>query len=373
MPDTHVDNLKVSVSGTPGTSTATIGSAASGCRGFVAGDDGKTFSGRWTDGTAWETASGCAYTHSGTTLARGTFLASSTGSRLSLTSAAVFECSPVADFGNKLEAALQSCVPGGRLTLESGVPISTSDQTAKTTIYYTPFVHNIINLWDGSVWRPVTFSETSLALGTLTSGKPYDVFGYLSGGALALELLVWTNDTTRATAVTLQDGRYCKSGDKTRLLLGTFYTTSTTTTEDSESNRYLGNLYNQFAKTVVNTTNDAGHTYTSTTTRAYNNSTAARVNFVSCVAAEVLAHGAAYVNASVAGSTGDIFIGYDSATASSAAWTAFSNSNTSSVRGAASGGLLASSGKHYVQLLERGHGTNAVSYSYGLLRGTVKC
>ena len=44
-----------------------------------------------------------------------------------------------------------------------------------------------------------------LALGTLTSGKPYDVFGYISGGALALELLAWTNDTTRATAVTLQD------------------------------------------------------------------------------------------------------------------------------------------------------------------------
>ena len=38
MPDTHVDNLKVGVSGTPGTGTATIGSAASGCRGFVAGD-----------------------------------------------------------------------------------------------------------------------------------------------------------------------------------------------------------------------------------------------------------------------------------------------------------------------------------------------
>jgi len=108
MPDTHVDNLKVGVSGTPGTGTATVGSAASGCRGFVAGDDGKTFSGRWTDGTAWETASGCLYTHSGTTLARGNLLASSTGSRLSLTSAAVFECSPVADLGNRLERLLVS-------------------------------------------------------------------------------------------------------------------------------------------------------------------------------------------------------------------------------------------------------------------------
>lgn len=122
MPDTHVDNLKVEVSGTPGTGTATIGSAASGCRGFVAGDDGKTFSGRWTDGTAWETATGCAYTHSGTTLARGTLLASSTGSRLSLTSAAVFECSPVADLGNRVEQiALQDVtITDAAVTMQVG-------------------------------------------------------------------------------------------------------------------------------------------------------------------------------------------------------------------------------------------------------------
>ena len=271
MPDTHVDNLKVGVSGTPGTGTATVGAAASGCRGFVAGDDGKTFSGRWTDGTAWETASGCLYTHSGTTLARGTLLASSTGSRLSLTSAAVFECSPVADFGNKVEGALQSCVPGGRLTLESGVPISTSDQTAKTTIYYTPFVHNVINLWDGANWKPTTFAETSLALGTLTSGKPYDVFGYLSGGALALESLAWTNDTTRATAVTIQDGRYCKSGDKTRLLLGTFYTASATTTEDSLRRRLVGNMYNQVQRRLFRSSGQASHSYASGTYRTWNN------------------------------------------------------------------------------------------------------
>lgn len=122
MPDTHVDNLKVGVSGTPGTGTATIGSAASGCRGFVAGDDGKTFSGRWTDGTAWETASGCLYTHSGTTLARGNLLASSTGSRLSLTSAAVFECSPVADLGNRVEQiALQDVtITDAAVTMQVG-------------------------------------------------------------------------------------------------------------------------------------------------------------------------------------------------------------------------------------------------------------
>lgn len=155
--------------------------------------------------------------------------------------------------------------PGGRLTLESGVPVSTTDQTAKTSIYYTPYVHNIINLWDGSNWVPTEFTEKTLALGTITAAKPYDVFGYLSAGALVLELLAWTNDTTRATAVTLQDGRYCKSGDKTRLLLGTFYTTATTTTEDSAAKRYLWNAYNRVVKTLVKKYGTAGSSWSYTT------------------------------------------------------------------------------------------------------------
>lgn len=57
----------------------------------------------------------------------------------------------------------------GRLTLETGVPISATDQTAKTTVYFTPYKGNQINLWDGSAWTLYTFTETSLALGTITA------------------------------------------------------------------------------------------------------------------------------------------------------------------------------------------------------------
>lgn len=174
--------------------------------------------------------------------------------------------------------------PGGRLTLESGVPVSTTDQTAKTNIYYTPYVHNIINLWDGSNWVPTTFTEVTQALGTITSGKPYDVFGFLNAGALNTEILAWTNDTTRATAVTLQDGRYCKSGDKTRLLLGTFYTTATTTTEDSAGKRYLWNAYNRIVKPLVKKYGTPGSSwsYSTATWRAVNadTTTPSRVNVV---------------------------------------------------------------------------------------------
>lgn len=207
----------------------------------------------------------------------------------------------------------QSYSPGGRLTLESGVPVSTTDQTAKTTIYYTPFVHNVINLWDGANWAPTEFTETSLALGTLTSGLPYDVFGYLSGGALTLESLAWTNDTTRATAVTLQDGRYCKSGDKTRLWLGSFYTASSTTTEDSNQNRYLFNMYNRVLRRFFYDMSGSSHTYASSTFREYGGVTTSRVRLLNGIKDQNVMVGAgAYTFIGTAGQQARIGVGVNS-------------------------------------------------------------
>lgn len=275
---THKNRVKMTVSGTPGTGTITLNAASSGYQSFATAYGGNaTVDILIVEGTAWEVARDCTYTNSGTTVTRGTFEASSTGSAVSFTSAAVVSEILTATKGTYSEIALKGHIPGGRLTLESGVPVSTTDQTAKTTVYYTPYVHNLISLWDGANWAPTEFSETSLALGTLTSGLPYDVFGYLSGGALALEMLVWTNDTTRATAVTLQDGRYCKSGDKTRLLLGSFYTSSTTTTEDSARQRLIGNVYNKEIRGMFYASGAASHSYASATRRYWNNTSVSRL------------------------------------------------------------------------------------------------
>jgi hypothetical protein len=139
----------------------------------------------------------------------------------------------------------------GRLTLTSGVPITTTNVTAATSIYFTPYLGNLITLWNGSYWNTISFTEQSLSLTGLTSGKPFDVFGYLSGSSLALENLIWTNDTTRATSITLQDGRYCKNGDKTKLYLGSFYTTTTGQTEDSETKRFVINHYNSQKRSLT--------------------------------------------------------------------------------------------------------------------------
>lgn len=53
--------------------------------------------------------------------------------------------------------------PGGRLTLTSGTPVTTSDVTNAATLYYTPYIANTIGLWNGISWQNLTFLETSLA------------------------------------------------------------------------------------------------------------------------------------------------------------------------------------------------------------------
>jgi hypothetical protein len=159
--------------------------------------------------------------------------------------------------------------PGGRLTLTSGLPVTVADVTS-TTVYYTPWNHNVIHLWDGNLWQVCTYSEQSLALGTVTAALPYDIFGFLSSGTLALEKLAWTNTTTRATTVTLQDGRYCKNGDKTRLYLGTIYTSSTTQTKDTFVNRFVWNQYNRVRKPVAVNDAAASWVYTVATYRQAN-------------------------------------------------------------------------------------------------------
>lgn len=175
----------------------------------------------------------------------------------------------------------------GRLTLTTAVPVTTADVATATTVYFTPCNGNRISIYDGTRWRLYALTEISLALGTLTSGKNYDVFIYDSSGTLTLEFLVWTNDTTRATALVLQDGVWCKTGALTRRWLGTFRTISTTTTTDTAQQRFLLNGYNKVARRLLanpaySDGNSAStYTTTSTTLTAANAGTNSKAEFLS--------------------------------------------------------------------------------------------
>ena len=110
-----------------------------------------------------------------------------------------------------------------RLTLTSGVAVTTGDVVNATTIYCTPLNGNKISLYDGSNWITYSSAEFSLALGALTNNVLYDVFCYANTGVPTLELLAWSNTKTRATALVLQDGILVKLGATTRKYLGSFY------------------------------------------------------------------------------------------------------------------------------------------------------
>lgn len=175
-----------------------------------------------------------------------------------------------------------------RLTLSSGIPVTTSDVVNGSTIYCTPYTGNKISLYTGSSWVIRTTSEFSKALTGLTSGKPYDIFCYDNAGTPTLEFLIWTNDSTRATALTRQDGVLVKSGDPTRRYMGMFYATGTTTTEDSAVKRYLWNAYNRHRRTVARFDNSAGHTYTTAVWRQVNADSANQIDVVCGLAEDAI-------------------------------------------------------------------------------------
>lgn len=136
-----------------------------------------------------------------------------------------------------------------RLTLTTALPVTTSDVTSAGTIYLTPKTGNLISLYSGSRWKLFSSAEMSLAL-TATSGKPYDAFCYDNSGTPTIEILVWTDDTNRATALAYQDGILVKSGDATRRYIGSFYTSGSNITEDSEAKRYLWNYYHRVKRSM---------------------------------------------------------------------------------------------------------------------------
>lgn len=158
----------------------------------------------------------------------------------------------------------------GRLTLETGVAVSTTDQTAKGTLYFTPYKGNSVALYISGAWVEHTFTEVTRSLSGLTSGKNYDVFFYDNNGTKALTEVQWTDDTTRSSALAVQDGVLVRSGSTHQRYVGTFRTSAVGQTEDTESSRLVFNYYNQVPRRLYAcpgySNNSANNTYTVSST-----------------------------------------------------------------------------------------------------------
>ena len=266
-----------------------------------------------------------------------------------------------AKFGDLLDAT-----NGFRVTTESGVPVSTSDRTAQSTLYLTPHTGNAIALYDGTRWHVRESAEVSLALSGLTSGRPYDLYAYWTGSAVALEALAWTSTTARATAVERLDGLWVKSGATTRRLVATFYTTSTTTTADATNQRFIENVSNPVLR-HLRAFDNTSHTYNNTTVRSFNG-VDLKAEYVNALARPVfLIAGLGSIATTVDGQLTRIGVGIDSVTVISTTLALVEVAGGTVLAG--STGVSASTandvGYHYLSVLESGTATGTHTIGSG--------
>jgi hypothetical protein len=189
-----------------------------------------------------------------------------------------------------------SAIMGGRLSLTSNTPVTSSDVTGATAVKYTPYTSNLVSLYDGSTGFALkTYSEISINV-PATTNTMYDVFLFDSSGVTG-EAVAWTNDTTRATALTTVNGICCfKTGATERRYVGSFRTTGVSgQTEDSAARRLVWNMHNRVSRRLYGTDATNTWSYTTGTWRASNNTstpgTGNRVDFI-------IGHAGSAVNAS---------------------------------------------------------------------------
>lgn len=79
----------------------------------------------------------------------------------------------------------------GRLTLTTGTPVTTTDVTGATTLYFAPHKGSYIGLYNGSSWELKSFTELSISLAGLLPHSIHDVYAYDNSGTPTLEIAAW--------------------------------------------------------------------------------------------------------------------------------------------------------------------------------------
>ena len=177
--------------------------------------------------------------------------------------------------------------------------VVTSFGVSSTTIRLTKFQGDQINLPVSSTWTAYTItSDITLSLGTLTSGKNYDVFLKSVTGTPTLSLSsAWTSDSVRADALTTLNGVRVLNSDTDKVLVGTIRTVSTTATEFSNRRAYVANEFRLQPFVLARTDGTSTHVVGGSA-RDWNGGTALYCEFVLTRPQVVLHGGAGRVQAS---------------------------------------------------------------------------
>lgn len=172
---------------------------------------------------------------------------------------------------------------GGRLSLSSSLPVTVSDITGATTIYYLPYsttsAPGMISVCDssGSNWGNSAFTTLSIAVPSTTNTN-YDVFyNDSTGSAAQLVLTAWSSQTARATGLTqISPGVWVQNGQDNYRYLGTFATGSVSgQVADSAANRNVWNMNNRIPRQLYAADTTTSWGYTTATWRSADANTTA--------------------------------------------------------------------------------------------------
>lgn len=138
-----------------------------------------------------------------------------------------------------------------RVSVVSGVPITSGNLTSQNTLYLAPYNGDSILLYNGTDWSVYTTSGKSVSISTaaLSSGYVYDVYCYLSNGSPTLGYsLGWTNINTRAESFQYQNGVPVISGNPSNRIVATVYARQSGVVDDSYQYRGVWNWDNRVSR-----------------------------------------------------------------------------------------------------------------------------
>jgi hypothetical protein len=281
--------------------------------------------------------------------------------------------------------------PSGRITITTAVPVLNATVSGATTVYYTPYIGNLVPIYDGSIMVPTVFAELSQATTDATkspaavaASKMYDLFVWSDAGTIRCTRgPAWSTDSSRGYNLTRVNGILLNASAITNgpaasrgTFVGTIRSNASSTIDyiyggssSGGTAGFLGlwNMYNRVQQTATTIDSGTSYTYSSATTRQARASAGNQISYIVGLDEDSIT--AVYTQRVLSGPTagmyGAVTIGVDS-TAGSTAGLCYQQSPTANSTFSRPTAYYQGNpglGLHFVSANEAGDGTNNATFN----------